>query len=160
MKNKSILISSCCVNLDNDVTTIENEILAALNIYFKGLQVRYSEDSKTNSVSIVIERPAKQMMTGSWITDIDCSMLTGLDPEMFQVDPTGLTQKKYKQNFGLEIPLVYPTIPFQNNFYVADNEFEKLYKGMIESKCGCKVKRLKVLPTNKELAVVITFTKK
>lgn len=112
MKNKSILISSCCVNLDNDVTTIENEILAALNIYFKGLQVRYSEDSKTNSVSIVIERPAKYMMTGSWITDIDCSMLTGLDPEMFQVDPTGLTQKKYKQNFGLEIPLVYPTIPF------------------------------------------------
>ena len=86
--------------------------------------LKFTYDQTANGYKYTIDRNLRYGYRGNFIIDIDCSFLTGLPIEKFQVNLLDPNEK----------PLVY-CIPGHNTdgYYVPIEEFERFYKELL----GC-----------------------
>lgn len=91
-------------------------------------------------------RKIRYEVDGDWITDTDCSMISGLSEDAFQVDIT-----------GKETPLVSMTIPYGTHWYTGIDEFTDVYKQELRKLVKQKTKEINITVNNSKVTVHIKF---
>lgn len=154
---KKLFISGQRIDLNQEISKVEQDITDAIGKYFNGHVIHYSEEK--NTAKIVIDRGAQYYITGDWLIDTDCSMLTGLEDIMFGVDPIGIVKKEYEAK-GITIPIVQPVIPYASHYYIGGKEFCHFFKNLNEEATKCNIKSMKAFGSNNMLSLTVKFSDK
>ena len=109
--------------------------------------LKFTYDKTADGYQYVFSRNLPYSYSGNLISALDCSFLTGLPIEKFEVDPTQPNKK----------PVVY-CFPGRNGYYVPIVEFENFYKQLL----GCggdteKPKKVKVQACNSFVNVEVHY---
>ena len=85
-------------------------------------------------------------ISGDWISERDCSMISGLSEDAFEGDYT-----------GENTPLVPMVVPYGTHWYTGIELFVDLYKQQLEYQVNQKTKKIDVNVTDYKVTVHIKF---
>lgn len=150
----NFFFSGKTIDLDQNATTVENDMQAAIDQYFpvpnKLVKVKDYKELDDKTFEFTIERSYKNgagtALGGGWICDQDMSLLTGLPVELFQpFDPK-------------TSPLIAPLIPWHDNMvYGADDAFADLWKLSNELKTKEKIGSIFIQPGTYDIYVKVEY---
>lgn len=105
-----------------------------------------------NSVFIEIKREQKYLITGDWLTADDCSLIFGIEPACFGIDPIGKFREKYEE-MGIPVPFIQPTIPYAGEWYVGKTEAIKTFRKINKTICMNTLSKVKIEPADDSLII-------
>ncbi|RHV89629.1 hypothetical protein [Culturomica massiliensis] len=147
MKIKRFIINGLRFNTNIPKEKIERITQTLLDLQYGSGNISFEYNLiNENEIELNFLRETRYEVDGDWITDTDCSMISGLSEDAFQVDLT-----------GKETPLVSMTIPYGTHWYTGIDLFTDVYEQELRKLVKQKIKEINITVNNSKVTVNIKF---
>lgn len=110
-----------------DITKIGQDIL---DILYNG-EIGFDFQMSGDIIKLTFIRDLRYDIEGGFLCDNDMEMISGLDISAFMPQPLGK-------------PIIATLIPYGSHFYCPDTEFIRLYRNLVKSLTGQKIKKMDI----------------
>ncbi|MBV4310194.1 hypothetical protein NE636_07565 [Bacteroides thetaiotaomicron] len=123
-----------------EITKIGQDIL---DILYNG-EIGFDSQMNGDTIKLIFIRDLRYDIEGGFLCDNDMEMISGLDISAFMPQPLGK-------------PIIVPLMPYRKHFYCPDTEFIRLYRNLVKSLTGQKIKKMDIDADDCRVNVKIKF---
>ena len=123
-----------------EITKIGQDIL---DILYNG-EIGFDSQMNGDTIKLIFIRDLRYDIEGGLLCDNNMEMISRLDISAFMPQPLGK-------------PIIVPLIPYGKHFYCPDTEFIRLYRNLVKSLTGQKIKKMDIDADDCRVNVKIKF---
>lgn len=131
-----------------DTETTREEILKIgqniLDTFYNG-EIGFDSQMNGDTIKLIFIRDLCYDIEGGFLCDNDMEVISGFNISAFMPQPLGK-------------PIIAPLIPYGSHFYCPDTEFIRLYRNLVKSLTGQKIKKMDIDADDCRVNVKIKFS--